>query len=366
MSDKSNLIAKTSHSTHLPHPTNPSTLTATSSWQDELSSMITEPKVLFEKLQLDKRYLKAAEAASKIFPLKVTQSYLNRIKIKTLDDPLLQQVLPLAQEFNPEDSAFKLSGQQEYRDDPLNESAFNPITGLIHKYHGRVLLIGSGQCAINCRYCFRRHFDYAANQPARQEWQNALNYILKNKDIDEVILSGGDPLVINDKYLSWLTQKIADIPHVQRLRIHSRLPVVLPRRITPELIDQLKNLRLDIVVVIHSNHAQEIDDKVATALTQLRNANITLLNQTVLLKGINNHSSTLIALNKKLFHYGVLPYYLHLLDKVTGAAHFDIERDAAIELHEELLEKLPGYLVPKLVQEIPSERSKTPVHRSTL
>lgn len=323
------------------------------SWQEELSSLITDPAELLDRLELPKSLLESAQKANKLFPLRVTQSYASRIKPGDIDDPLLKQVLPLGAE---------LTSPASYTADPLAEQSFNPAPGVIHKYHGRVLLISASQCAINCRYCFRRHFDYQANTPSRAEWQEALRYIADNESIDEVILSGGDPLAVSDKQMQWLVDQIAAIPHVTRLRIHTRLPVVLPNRITSELVDTLVKTRLQCVIVVHVNHAAEIDEHVHNRLKILKKANITLLNQSVLLKGVNDSASCLVSLSKRLFSCGILPYYLHLLDKVTGAAHFDVDEASAIALHNHLLAALPGYLVPKLVREVPNAASKTAVY----
>ena len=322
------------------------------SWQDELSQLITEPEALFTALKLDPSHLEAAKRATSLFPLRVTQSFVNRMKLGNINDPLLLQVLPLREEFNRHPG---------YTTDPLEEADSNPVPGLIHKYHSRVLLIGAPQCAINCRYCFRRHFDYQANTPSRAQWLDALGYIRSTPEIDEVILSGGDPLVTSDRQLAWLIDELAAIPHLQRLRIHSRLPIVLPSRVTPELVNILTSSRLQPVLVVHCNHPQELDSEVESAFELLRNQGITLLNQTVLLKCINNDAETLIQLSKELFKLGVLPYYLHLLDKVEGTTHFDQNERDAKRLHSAMLAHLPGYLVPKLVREDAGATSKTPV-----
>lgn len=322
------------------------------SWQEELSSLITSPSQLLSLLELPETLLEAAEQANQLFPLRVTQSYLSRMRKGDINDPLLKQVLPLEAE---------LETAQGYTADPLEEQSFNPATGVIHKYHGRVLLVSASQCAINCRYCFRRHFDYQANTPNRAQWQEALNYIHQTPSIDEVILSGGDPLAISDKQLCWLIEQIEAIPHIARLRIHTRLPVVLPSRITDLLCQSLQKSPLQCVVVVHVNHPSELDSQVENQLNRLRTAGITLLNQSVLLKGVNDSASCLVSLSKRLFQCGILPYYLHLLDKVTGASHFDVDETAALAIHNELLATLPGYLVPKLVKEVPHAPSKTPV-----
>jgi EF-P beta-lysylation protein EpmB len=227
------------------------------------------------------------------------------------------------------------------------------------------LLIVSGGCAINCRYCFRRHFPYNENNPSRSQWAETLQYIANDDSIHEVIFSGGDPLAASDTLLAELVQQIEQIPHVKTLRIHSRLPIVIPQRITDQCLEWLSNTRLQSVMVIHSNHAQEIDDEVGQTLLRLRNSGVTLLNQSVLLRGINDDANSLEALSHQLFRYGVLPYYLHLLDRVNGAAHFEVDENKAAKLLQQLLTKLPGYLVPKLVREQAGEQSKTPISLKT-
>ena len=267
-------------------------------------------------------------------------------------DPLLLQVLPLARESE------QMPG---YSEDPLRERDTNPVPGLIHKYHGRVLLIASPACAVHCRYCFRRHFPYDENTPSRTDWDQALDYIRQRSDIKEVILSGGDPLALNDKRLDTLIQAIAAIDHVTTLRFHSRLPVVLPARITPRFVNMLQALDKDVVFVIHSNHPAELGSALHEAMSRLRAAGVTLLNQTVLLRGVNDDAHALAKLSRGLFNSGVLPYYLHQLDRVEGAAHFEVSDDQARRLHRALLEQLPGYLVPRLVREDPDIVYKAPL-----
>lgn len=322
------------------------------SWQEELADLITSPRALLELLELDSSWLAPAIAAAKLFPLRVTPSYASRIRKGDPDDPLLRQILPLGDE---------LLTEADYTTDPLQEATANPVRGVVHKYHGRVLFIAATQCAINCRYCFRRHFPYGDNQLNREQWRAALTYVADNPQISEVILSGGDPLSLADKQLAWLTEEIAKISHVTRLRIHTRYPIILPSRITAGLIGSITQTRLQVVMVVHCNHPQEIDPAVCAAFRDLKQAQVTLLNQTVLLRNINDDSEILAALSEGLFNAGVLPYYLHLLDKVTGAAHFAIADQDAKSLYKELLTLLPGYLVPKLVREVPSELSKTPI-----
>lgn len=321
-------------------------------WQEELSELITRPEELFDLLELDPAMLPAAKRAAGLFPFRTTRSFVSRMRAGDPNDPLLRQVLPIGEELEP-DNGFSA--------DPLEESKFNPVSGIVHKYAGRVLLITSPQCAINCRYCFRRHFDYSANSPSRKEWQAALDYIRLDDTIEEVILSGGDPLAAPDRQLEWLLLELAGIAHLTRLRIHSRLPVVLPSRITPELMDIILSSRLQPVMVVHANHPGEIDDAVGEALNRMKSAGMTLLNQSVLLNGVNDSATVLASLSKVLFAHGVLPYYVHMLDPVKGAAGFRVEPSRARAIYRELLTLLPGYLVPKLVKEVPGAASKTPV-----
>ena len=276
------------------------------------------------------------------FPLRVTRSYAARMAKGDPADPLLLQVLPQAQE---------MLTAPGYGADPVGDRAAAAVPGLLHKYAGRVLLLATGACAIHCRYCFRREFPYGEFQLTRQRETNALAYIAADPSIEEVILSGGDPLVLGDERLESLIQALESIPHLVRLRIHSRLPVVLPSRITDGLLRILGSTRLQPVLVIHANHARELDDEVATGLRRLADVGVTLLNQTVLLKGINDSPEILAELSRRLFGLGVHPYYLHLLDKAGGVAHFDTPEEAAFELYEELRRRLPGYLVPRLVRE---------------
>lgn len=321
-------------------------------WQDELADLIRDPKELLELLELDPALLPDARLAAADFGLRVPRPYAKRISKGNPRDPLLMQVLPLGEELNISPG---------YQHDPVGDLQSNPIPGLIHKYQGRVLLVVAGNCAINCRYCFRRHFPYQANKPDRKQWQQAIDYIAADPSIREVIYSGGDPLALADKQLAWLTQSIDSIAHVQRLRIHTRLPVVVPSRIDDPCIEWLTQHRMQTVVVLHINHASEIDDEVCDSINRLKTAGITLLNQTVLLRGVNDNIEVLAELSEALFSAGVLPYYLHLLDKVKGAQHFDVDQDQAKKLQNLLQNRLPGYLVPKFVYEIAGKPSKVPL-----
>jgi len=257
-------------------------------------------------------------------------------------------------------TAHELNKIEGFNKDPVGDMATMPVPGLLHKYHGRVLLIATGACAIHCRYCFRRHFPYNGNLSARNHWHESIEYIRQHNDITEVILSGGDPLILSDSKLAELINQLDTIPHLQRLRIHSRLPTVLPERITDALLALLKNSRLSTCVVIHANHSQEIGDQECSALNKLSRV-ASLLNQSVLLKGINDTAASQIELNERLCECKVLPYYLHLLDPVEGAAHFDVSESRAKEIMRQLKARLPGYLIPKLVREIQGENSKVPI-----
>lgn len=329
------------------HTDNQQTMPET--WQKELANCITQPDELLEILGLDPSLLPAALSASKDFSMRIPRPYIARMERSNPDDPLLRQVLPLAEE-TEEVEGFSL--------DPLAEQTSNPTEAVIHKYQGRLLLVTSSACAVNCRYCFRRHFPYADNRLGGHYFDKALNYIRNDSSIREVILSGGDPLASSDNRLKKLAQELTDIPHLTTLRIHTRMPVVIPSRICDELLDWFCTTRLKPVMVIHCNHANEIDDQVRTVLLRLKKAGVTMLNQSVLLKGINDSVDSLEALSNKLFDAGVMPYYLHLLDKVQGAAHFDIPNNEGQRLVKELMLRCPGYLVPKLIREVAGEGSK--------
>lgn len=318
-------------------------------WRQSLSNAIMDLSTLCEMLSISPNAVSDMIIAEKSFPLRVPREFVARMEKGNPRDPLLLQVLPQAIEMLP---------AKNYCHDPLQELQKNPVPGLLHKYVGRVLLTLTGGCAIHCRYCFRRHFPYVDNLPGRENWQRALHYIAENNTIEEVILSGGDPMLLQDHLLAAFVLQLEKIAHVQRLRIHTRLPIVIPSRITEDWITWMQKSRFQIVVVVHCNHPNEIDDEVINALKCLKKAGITLLNQSVLLKGVNDNANTLIELSKKLFQAGVLPYYLHLLDKVQGAAHFDIDEMVAEKLMSEIKSKLPGFLVPKLAREVPGGVSK--------
>jgi len=330
-------------------PKNP--ITVEPSWQKELAQCITEPEELLRVVGLDPSQYKEDCTARRLFPMRVPRHFAAQIKRADPADPLLRQVMPLRQEYN------QAAG---YSADPLIEQQ-TAGKGLLHKYQSRVLLIVRGGCAVNCRYCFRRHFPYQDNAASRQDMLDNLEYVAQRTEINEVILSGGDPLMAKDDYLAWLTSQIADIPHVTRLRIHTRLPIVIPQRVTRDMLQWLTSTRLNPVVVLHCNHAQEISPSVKDALHKMKSAGVTLLNQAVLLAGVNDHADAVVDLNEALFSAGTLPYYLHTLDKVQGAAHFAVPDDKAKAIMAEVIKRQPGYLVPKLVREIGGQPGKTPL-----
>lgn len=321
-------------------------------WRETLRESVTDPCELLEILGLDTSLLDGARRADRLFPLRVPRGFVARMKPGEPDDPLLRQVLPLDAE----------TGESPgFLDDPVGDGPSRGATGVLHKYHGRVLLIGTGTCAVNCRYCFRRHFPYARETAARGRWREAVDYIAADASIREVILSGGDPLMLGTPKLNDLTRQLEAIPHVRRLRIHSRVPVVLPERIDDEFLQWLSSTRLQRVLVIHANHAAELDAGVDRALAGVADAGSVLLNQAVLLRGVNDSAEALEALGERLFQAGVLPYYLHLLDRVRGAAHFEVPEAQASRIFRELRARAPGFLVPRMVREIPGTPYKTPI-----
>ena len=319
-------------------------------WQAALANAIREPSELLRYLNLPKSLLNGAIAASDSFALRVPLSYCQRIVKGDPNDPLLRQILPLEEE---------LIETPDFSLNPVGDLEAMEVAGLLHKYHARVLIITTAACAVHCRYCFRRHFPYQKNR-TEQNWQEAIDYIGANPDINEVIFSGGDPLSLTESRLKNLTDKLQNIPHIKTLRIHTRQPIVLPERINNDFVNWLKSLPWKIVMVLHCNHANEIDHNVASALKKLP-SHITLLNQSVLLAGVNDNADTLVKLSNKMFAHNVLPYYLHQLDKVQGAKHFYVEPNKAEKLLSEIQQRLPGYLVPKFVEEKAGEKSKTPI-----
>jgi EF-P beta-lysylation protein EpmB len=324
----------------------------TTRWQTEMADAVRDPAELLALLGLGSDWLEPARQAAATFPLRVPRAFVHRMRKGDPADPLLRQVLPLGEE---------LKDVPGYIRDPVGDMPSVAARGLLHKYEGRVLLITTGACGVHCRYCFRRHFPYTDETARTDEWREALEYLKADASIDEVILSGGDPLSLSDTRLAALARALEDIPHIERLRIHTRQPVVLPSRVDDALAAWLNACRLQKVVVLHVNHAREMDQAVRDACARLREAGVTLLNQTVLLRGVNDSADALSDLSEALFAGQVLPYYLNLLDPVAGAAHFDVSEPKALELMAALRARLPGYLVPKLVREVPGAPSKMPV-----
>lgn len=325
----------------------------TRSWQQLLSASVTTPEDLLRRLRLDPAiWLSGATEGHRLFPLRVPEPYLQRIVPGDPADPLLRQVLPLSAE---------TVAHSGFVRDPLQESESMQATGLIRKYQSRALLMVTGQCAINCRYCFRRHFPYDEHRLSPEDRAEALTALANDTRINEVIFSGGDPLVANDRLLSSWAESLADISHIRRLRIHTRLPVVIPQRVCDSLLAWLSASRLQMVMVIHANHPAELDNDTRLALERLKAAGVTLLNQSVVLKGVNDSAGVLADLSERLFECGVLPYYLHAFDPVEGAHHFSVSDDKARELVRQLIATLPGFLVPKLVRELPDRPGKTPL-----
>jgi EF-P beta-lysylation protein EpmB len=320
-----------------------------------MAEAITKPEELLTALGLDPELLGPARAAAAAFGLRVPRSYFARMRRGDPDDPLLRQVLPLAEELRPAPG---------FVSDPVGEHAALRAPSLLQKYSGRALIITTSACAVHCRYCFRREFPYSevsASAPQAPRWAAALDEIAADPTIEEVILSGGDPLSLRDERLAHLTDALSAIRHVQRIRVHTRTPIVLPSRVDEGLIAWLRAVRRPVVLVLHSNHPHELGPEVQAACGKLRAAGVMLLNQSVLLRGVNDDPAVLAALSCRLFEAGVLPYYLHVLDKVRGTHHFDVADERAQEIAGQLVARLPGYLVPRLVRERPGAAAKVPL-----
>jgi len=319
-------------------------------WKTELANAIKDPAELLAKLGLSGQLAAISPDLIAGFPLRVPHSYFEKMRYGDKNDPLLRQVFPLIDESIEQDG---------FVHDPVGDHNAITSPGMLQKYNGRALLLITGACAIHCRYCFRRHFPYSDSNPLASQWLSTLDSIKSDPSINEVIFSGGDPLSLSDNKLAALVEQLDTIPHLKRLRIHTRLPIVIPQRIDNVLLSWVNKTRLDIVIVIHANHANEIGDDVAHALQQLASAGCMLLNQAVLLKGVNDSAESLVELSERLSEVKVIPYYLHLLDRVAGASHFDVPEDEGIELIDQIRAILPGYLVPRLVREQQGENSKT-------
>jgi EF-P beta-lysylation protein EpmB len=310
---------------------------------------VREPAQLLAALDLPAALLEPARQAAQLFPLFAPWPFISRMAKGDLADPLLRQVLPLSDES---------VHQPGFDDDPVGESTAVLVPGVLQKYAGRALLVATGACAVHCRYCFRRHYPYSESPRSPDDWQPALDRIAADPTFDEVILSGGDPLTLVDENLAELTRRIARISHIKRLRIHTRLPIVIPQRVTAELLAWLQGTRLTPIMVVHANHPREIDEATAASLSRLTDAGIPVLNQSVLLRGVNDNARTLIDLSRRLVDLRVMPYYLHQLDRVAGAAHFEVPIPRGLELIEALRRALPGYAVPRYVQEFANELHK--------
>ncbi|MGV8941534.1 MAG: EF-P beta-lysylation protein EpmB [Lysobacter sp.] len=326
-------------------------------WQQLWRDAVRDPRELLDLLGLDPGALNISDAAASQFALRVPRGFVARMRHGDPHDPLLRQVLPLDAEMQP---------MQGFELDAVGDGAAKAGNGVIRKYRGRALLVSTGSCAINCRYCFRRHFPYAQETAAAGGWSEAVELILADSSIDEVILSGGDPWSLATSKLIELTDALASVPHLKRLRIHTRLPVVLPARVDDALVDWLAALPWPVAIVLHANHANEFDADVDFAVARLRSTGASVLNQAVLLRGVNDSVDALAALSERGFAAGVLPYYLHQLDRVQGAAHFEISDERALQLHSDLAARLSGYLVPRLVREVAGDSGKRPVRPATV
>lgn len=329
-----------------PHPA------AAPRWQQLWREAVRDPRELLALVGLEAAATGMSGAAAAQFALRVPRGFVARMRHGDAGDPLLRQVLPLDEELRPM-PGFAL--------DAVGDSLARAGQGVIRKYRGRALLVTTGSCAINCRYCFRRHFPYGDESAAAGGWAQAVGLVAADPSIDEVILSGGDPWSLSTAKLADLTHGLSAVRHLRRLRIHTRLPVVLPERVDGDLLDWLGSLPWPVTVVLHANHAREFDAGVDAALARLRSTGATLLNQAVLLRGVNDSVDALADLSERGFAAGVLPYYLHQLDRVQGAAHFEVPDATARALHAALATRLSGYLVPRLVREVAGDPGKRPL-----
>ncbi|MHC4878224.1 MAG: EF-P beta-lysylation protein EpmB [Planctomycetota bacterium] len=319
-------------------------------WKRSLAQAIREPAELLSRLNLPPTLVGSAIGAAEAFPLLVPESYVARMQPGDSSDPLLRQVLPLDAE---------LQEVEGFSFDAVHDNEFRRSPGLLQKYAGRALLIAARSCAVHCRYCFRRHYPYGDEPRRLDDWDPAFQELEADRSITEVILSGGDPLMLTDDRLRAIVERLEQIPHLRRLRIHSRLPIVLPDRVTNDLLTMLAGTRLTSVVVVHANHAAELVNDCALAVQRLASAGFLVLNQSVLLRGVNDTVDALSDLSEVLIDLQVTPYYLHQLDRVAGAAHFEVPLEQGQKLIRRLRERLPGYAVPRFVQERPGERHKS-------
>ncbi|WWO97156.1 MAG: EF-P beta-lysylation protein EpmB [Candidatus Dasytiphilus stammeri] len=322
-------------------------------WLQQLSDVVTEPKQLLQILKLDNNHsLLEVLKVRKLFPLRVPRTFIARMRLSDPSDPLLLQVLITQQE---------LMTVPSYTTDPLQEINYIACPGLIHKYYNRALLLVKNSCAVHCRYCFRRYFPYQQNYLTKKNFFSIVQYLHKHSEIEEIIFSGGDPLLAKDYELDRIISQLENIPHLKRLRIHTRLPVVIPSRITKNLCQILANTKFIIILVTHINHHQEIDHTLHSSMYSLKKAGVTLLNQSVLLRGINDNSHKLAKLSNALFNIGILPYYLNMLDKVQGTSHFAVSEEQAKVIMRDLFSRVSGYLVPTLIREENGKKSKIPI-----
>lgn len=320
------------------------------SWQKQLAQAIRDPKELLDYVGVDADSIGYSQKSIIQFPVRVPHVFANRIMKKDPNDPILRQIFPYIDEENE---------CEGFVHDPLDEANVQPVNGLLHKYKNRVLSITTGACAIHCRYCFRRHFPYQDSSTNGEHVVQSLKYIEKDNTISEVILSGGDPLTLSDHRLFNLCRSLSSISHVERIRIHTRIPIVLPDRLTGELLEKITQTGKTMIFVLHINHANEIDEAVIKNIKLLKQFNIMILNQSVLLKGVNDNVQSLIALSERLVENQVTPYYLHMLDPVAGATHYNVNDVHAKKLIETMQASVSGYLVPKLVKEEKNRPGKT-------
>ena len=328
------------------------TVSETTPWQELWRDGFRTPQDLLDHLELAHLAEDLPAADQTPFPFRVPRGFAARMRVGDACDPLLRQVLPQRAEL------LQVPG---FSADAVGDSASRRAHGVLHKYQGRALLLATGSCAIHCRYCFRQHFPYQDEIAAANHWREALGYLRADTSITELLLSGGDPLSLATPKLAELTTSLRELPHIRRLRIHTRLPIVLPERIDAELVEWFEQLHLPCVLVLHANHANEIDASVAKACALLRDAGAVLLNQSVLLQGVNDGVEALAALSEALIDCGVMPYYLHQLDRVDGTAHFEVADERAVRIVDELHARLPGYLVPRLVREVAGAAFQVPL-----
>ena len=318
-------------------------------WREAMRSAIRDAATLCRTLELPDRFLDSAQRASRDFGVFAPLGYVSRMRVGDPADPLLRQVLPLEEE---------LIATPGFRSDPVEDRQATLLPGMLQKYQGRVLLVTTGTCAIHCRYCFRREYPYSEGQLGGDRWAAPLQRIAEDSSIEEVLLSGGDPLTLPDSTLSDLLTRLGAIPHLRRVRIHTRLPIVIPQRVTRELVGMLGESNLTPILVVHANHAAELSVEVAEAMEHLMGGGVPLLNQSVLLRGVNDSVTALADLSRRLIDLRVMPYYLHQLDPVSGAAHFQVPIATGRQLVRDLRAILPGYAVPRYAREVPGEPAK--------